>query len=72
VGEMPSPYDGSQFGVRSIEFGVLKGFYSELRTHDSELARFSMAEAVQEVRVTSPESRATSFEPEVLAFCCEH
>ena len=31
-----------------------------------------MAEAVQEVRGTSPESRATSFEPEVLAFCCEH
>ena len=48
-------------------------------------------EGVQEVRVTSPESRlraetpgspedrhfgvqarATSFEPEVLAFCCEH
>jgi hypothetical protein len=32
-----------------------------------------MTEAVQEkLRDTSPESRATSFEPEVLAFCCEH
>jgi hypothetical protein len=32
-----------------------------------------MAEAVQQkLRDTSPESRATSFEPEVLAFCCEH
>jgi hypothetical protein len=32
-----------------------------------------MTEAVQEqLRGTSPESRATSFEPEVLAFCCEH
>ncbi len=32
-----------------------------------------MAEAVQEkLRATSPESRVTSFEPEVLAFCCEH
>jgi hypothetical protein len=32
-----------------------------------------MTEAVQEqLRVTSPESRETLFEPEVLAFCCEH
>jgi|GEM_PF-1049937 hypothetical protein len=32
-----------------------------------------MTEAVQkESQVTSPESRATLFEPEVLAFCCEH
>jgi hypothetical protein len=32
-----------------------------------------MAEAVQEqLRGTSPESRAALFEPEVLAFCCEH
>jgi hypothetical protein len=31
-----------------------------------------MAEAVQESRVPSPESRVTGFEPEILAFCCEH
>jgi hypothetical protein len=31
-----------------------------------------MTEVVQESRVTSHESRATAFEPEVLAFCCEH
>ena len=32
-----------------------------------------MAEAVeQEKRITSHESRVTQFEPEILAFCCEH
>ena len=29
-------------------------------------------EAVQEARETSPGARVTAFEPEVLAFCCEH
>jgi hypothetical protein len=29
-------------------------------------------EVVQEVRETRDEGRGTSFEPEILAFCCEH
>jgi hypothetical protein len=32
-----------------------------------------MSEAVQkESHITSRESQTTPFEPEVLAFCCEH
>jgi len=31
-----------------------------------------MSDAVQQKIEMSPESRATAFEPEVLAFCCEH
>jgi len=33
----------------------------------SELAQESL-----ESRVTNHESRVTDFEPEILAFCCEH
>jgi hypothetical protein len=29
-------------------------------------------ETEQQSRVTGPEARGTAFEPEVLAFCCEH
>ena len=69
---MPAPYNGSQFGVRSIEFGVLKRFYSELRTHDSELLSRLKLEAVQEKVEIAPVSQKVGFEPEILAFCCEH
>jgi hypothetical protein len=31
-----------------------------------------MAEAVEQKIEVSPESHATAFQPEVLAFCCEH
>jgi hypothetical protein len=31
-----------------------------------------MSEAVEQKIETSPESRIVGFEPEVLAFCCEH
>jgi hypothetical protein len=29
-------------------------------------------ESGQDSRVTSPETQVTVFEPEILAFCCEH
>lgn len=29
-------------------------------------------EAVQEIRQTMDEGRQAEFEPEILAFCCEH
>jgi hypothetical protein len=29
-------------------------------------------EAIQEIPVTSHESPVTRFEPEILAYCCEH
>jgi len=31
-----------------------------------------MAEAVEQKMEASPGTRASAFEPEVLAFCCEH
>jgi len=31
-----------------------------------------MTELAEQKIETSPELRATAFEPEVLAFCCEH
>jgi hypothetical protein len=31
-----------------------------------------MAEAVEQKIEVTPGARATAFEPEVLAFCCEH
>jgi hypothetical protein len=51
---------------------LLKGFNFELSAFNFELKGVEMSEAVQQKIETSPESRASAFEPEVLAFCCEH
>src|SRR4030042_2812206 len=65
-----------KFGMRNGECGIkehlkINILNSEIRNPNSAIERKTM-EAIQEPRGTSPESRATSFEPEILAYCCEH
>jgi hypothetical protein len=68
VGEVPGFGDG----YRSVGVSSYKWQVRNLKLV-TEISEVIMAEAVQEkLRVTSPESRVTSFEPEILAFCCEH
>ena len=68
MGEVPGFGDGDcGVGVSSYKWQV-----RDVKL-EAQISEVIMAEAVQEkLRATSPESRVTSFEPEVLAFCCEH
>ena len=61
-----------EFGVQSSEYLVLSP-NSELNYSELQI-EVEMAEAVQESLERGHVTRKadTSFEPEILAFCCEH